>query len=173
VKAGSRDEPLVQDLPFPRHPGRKTRIKLEIDTNPPAGSTFETAYLGFPVTTALTVQTLESSFASKSHALLCRSYTKGRDWYDFLWYVSRRIRPSRELLQNAIRQQGPWAGADVEVTPAWYVARLREVIRHIDWTRAAADVERFLNPAHQETLAQWSSELFLDHVDQLERFVLR
>jgi len=31
-----------------------------------------------------------SLFAGKIHALLCREYLKGRDWYDFVWYTSRR-----------------------------------------------------------------------------------
>jgi four helix bundle protein len=31
-------------------------------------------------------------FATKMHALLCRTYTKGRDWYDFLWFVARRVK---------------------------------------------------------------------------------
>ena len=55
-------------LPFERHPRRKVQIKLEIDTDPPAGSKFETAFLSFPVVTAITVQDMESAFASKSHA---------------------------------------------------------------------------------------------------------
>jgi hypothetical protein len=59
-----------------------------------AGSVkFETHYLSFPVTSAVTTQTPASGFALKSHALLCREYAKGRDWYDFLWYVSRKVVP--------------------------------------------------------------------------------
>lgn len=60
-------------------------IKLEVDSNPPAGSVFETRYINFPILTALTAQTVGSSFASETHALLCGPWVKGRDWYDFLW----------------------------------------------------------------------------------------
>ncbi len=68
---------------------RKIRIKLEIDTNPPAGSNYEMKYLDFPFVSSVTVQDLPSLFAGKLHALLCREYAKGRDWYDFIWYTSR------------------------------------------------------------------------------------
>jgi hypothetical protein len=69
----------------------KLQIKLEIDTNPPAGSEYELRYLGFPLPYSVKTQDLPSLFASKSHALLCRKYVKGRDWYDFVWYVSRKV----------------------------------------------------------------------------------
>ena len=55
---------------------RKIRVKLEIDTNPPAGSTFQTAFISFPVTAAITSQSLKSGFGTKSHALLCRSTSR-------------------------------------------------------------------------------------------------
>ena len=66
------------DLPFERHRPRKIRIKLEIDVNPPAGSTVTTSYITFPVTAPLTTQSLESGFALKLRALLCRPYHLAR-----------------------------------------------------------------------------------------------
>jgi len=53
---------------------RKLRIKLEVDTNPPAGATFETRYLDFPFPSVVCVFDLPSLFAGKLHALLCREY---------------------------------------------------------------------------------------------------
>ena len=163
---------LVLELPFSRHRNRKIKIKLEIDINPPAGSLFETHYLTFPRLTAITTQTIESSFASKSHALLCRSYTKGRDWYDFLWYVSRKVSPNYVLLQNAINQVGPWAGQAIEVTPDWYLKRLETRIQEIQWEEAIDDVRRFLAAAEQSTLELWSTDLFLRQLEQLDRTLL-
>ena len=69
----------------------KLQIKLEIDTNPAAGSKYELKYLDFPLSYSIQTQDLPSLFASKCHALLCRNYIKGRDWYDFVWYVSRQV----------------------------------------------------------------------------------
>ncbi|MEO8723359.1 MAG: nucleotidyl transferase AbiEii/AbiGii toxin family protein, partial [Sphingobium sp.] len=65
------------------------RIKLEIDVNPPAGSGEATSYLDFPADYEVRHQDLASNFALKIHALLCRGFLKGRDWFDFSWYVSR------------------------------------------------------------------------------------
>ena len=90
LKTDSIGKVLLLDLPFSRQESRKVKIKLEIDTRPPAGSASETRYLTFPVVSAVSTQTLESGLATKSHALLCRNYTKGRDWYDFVWYVGKR-----------------------------------------------------------------------------------
>src|SRR5580704_4723863 len=67
----------------------KLQIKLEIDTNPPDGSRYELKYLDFPLAYSVQSQDLPSLFASKNHALLCRDYIKGRDWYDFSWYVAK------------------------------------------------------------------------------------
>ena len=60
-------------------------MKLELDVNPPAGSKCETRYIAFPVTAAITTLALGSGFAMKIGAILYRTYTKGRDWYDFIW----------------------------------------------------------------------------------------
>ncbi len=73
---------------FERYFAKKIRVKLEIDTNPPAGSAFETSYLSFPATAPITTQSLCSGLGTKAHALLCRKYVKGRDWY---CYVARPL----------------------------------------------------------------------------------
>ena len=107
VKTDSIGSVVTLGLPFERVSSKKIRIRLEIDINPPQGSSFETSYLSFPTTAPLTTQTLPSGFGTKTHALLCRRYVKGRDWYDFLWYVARRTVPDLALLGNALLQQGP------------------------------------------------------------------
>lgn len=167
LKTDSIGKLLTLELPFERFAARKFRIKLEIDTNPPAGSAFTTSYLTFPVTAALTTQTLESSFALKLHALLCRSYVKGRDWYDFVWYVARGVRPDLELLRNALHQQGPWAGQTPTVTMAWVRETMAVTIRRIDWDTARNDVQRFLPLREQDALKLWGPEFFLHHLARM------
>jgi predicted nucleotidyltransferase component of viral defense system len=162
---------LVLDLPFERHRPRKIRIKLEIDVNPPPGSTYTTSYITFPVTAPLTTQSLESGFALKLHALLCRSYVKGRDWYDFVWYVARRTRPDLDLLGHAVRQQGPWAGQQISVTRAWVHQHMEAAIRRIDWAAARDDVQRFLPLNEQEGLRAWSADFFLYHIARMDDFL--
>ena len=132
------------------------------------GSTFTTSYITFPVTAALTTQTLESSFALKLHALLCRSYVKGRDWYDFVWYVVRKVRPDLILLEHALEQQGPWARRRTSVTRSWMIETLRTVIGQVDWAVARQDIQRFLPLREQESLNLWDTAFFLYYVDLME-----
>jgi len=167
LKTDSIGKILVLDLPFERYRARKIRIKLEIDVNPPAGSTFTTSYLTFPVTAPMTTQSLESGFSLKLHALLCRPYVKGRDWYDFVWYVARRTRPDLSLLRQAVLQQGPWAGQQIAVTRSWVQENLKAAIGRIDWTAARDDVRRFLPLGEQEGLGSWSADFFLHELAQM------
>ncbi|MDD5761036.1 MAG: nucleotidyl transferase AbiEii/AbiGii toxin family protein [bacterium] len=167
LKTDSIGKILELDLPFERHQARKIRIKLEIDINPPSGSTFTTSYITFPVTAPMTTQSLESGFALKLHALLCRSYVKGRDWYDFVWYVARKTGPDLYLLSQALRQQGPWAGRPIAVTGHWVRENMEAAIRRIDWSAARDDVQRFLPLREQEGLRAWSADFFLHQLARM------
>ena len=169
LKTDSIGKILTLNLPFERYQARKIRIKLEIDTNPPAGSTFTTSYITFPATVPLTTQSLESGFALKLHALLCRSYVKGRDWYDFVWYIARKTRPDLDLLQEALHQQGPWTGQRIVVSLRWVLKNVEVAIRRIDWNVARADVGRFLPLREQEGLRAWSTPFFLHHLASLQK----
>ena len=168
VKTDSIGRILSLELPFARHRPRTIRIKLEVDTNPPAGAALDTRYITFPVTAAVTCMDLASGFGSKCHALLCRDYTKGRDWYDFLWYTSRRVRPNLDLLAHALEQQGPWAGRPLTVTALWLLDALRARIAAIDWPATADDVARFVMSREQPGLEVWSPALFLQQLEKLE-----
>ncbi|NNM58411.1 MAG: nucleotidyl transferase AbiEii/AbiGii toxin family protein [Legionellales bacterium] len=107
---------IIKDL---RTNNPQLRIKLEIDTNPPSGSTYELKYLDFPLPYSIKTQDMSSLFAGKCHALLCREYVKGRDWYDFSWYIARRTPINLTLLSNAINQKGCWENQEIGVTKAW------------------------------------------------------
>lgn len=166
LKNDSIGKILLLDLPFERQPSRKIRIRLEIDINPPAGSAFVTRFITFPVTAPVTTQTLESGFALKLHALLCRPFIKGRDWYDFIWYSARDVRPDLVLLENALQQYGPWHGKRIKVDLAWLQKQMSQVIAGMDWVAVRNDVQRFLPTSEQEGLRAWGTELYMQ---QLER----
>jgi hypothetical protein len=168
LKTDSIGQILSLELPFARNRPRTIRIKLEVDTNPPAGATLDTRFITFPVTAAVTCMDLVSGFGSKCHALLCRDYAKGRDWYDFIWYTSRRITPNLGLLSRALDQQGPWAGQQITVTGGWLLDALRLRIAAIDWRATADDVARFVRSREQAGLAVWSSALFLQQLETLD-----
>ncbi|MCK5524260.1 MAG: nucleotidyl transferase AbiEii/AbiGii toxin family protein, partial [Thiomargarita sp.] len=158
----------ILELSFKHHPQKKLTIKLEIDINPPAGSTTELKFLDFPLDFPIEIQDLPSNFASKSHALLCRTYVKGRDWYDFLWYVKQKVVPNLGLLSNAINQQGIYAGQKIPVTPTWYLKQLEAKITRIDWELARKEMASFLPPREKTTLTFWRTDFFMDKLNQLK-----
>ena len=144
------------------------RIKLEIDVNPPAGSGEASSYLDFPADHEVRHQDLASNFALKIHALLCRGFLKGRDWFDFSWYVAKGVAPNLPLLRSALIQAGPWAGEHhIAIDMPWLKAALSGAISRIDWKAAADDVQRFLRPAELKSLELWSERFFLAKLDRL------
>jgi len=146
---------------------RKLKIKLEIDCNPPAGSDFEYSYLDFPVDFEVCHQEMGSNFALKIHALLCREYLKGRDWYDFGWYISQGVKPNLLLLKNALVQFGPWRGKELNVDRGWLVKVLADKIASVNWKNAASDVERFLKPVEQKSLSLWNEKFYMNKLNKL------
>ena len=169
-KALLKDNSVTNQLSlafYQGHRDRKLNIKLEIDINPPDGSHFEYSYLDFPLDFEICHQDLSSNFSLKIHALLCRPYLKGRDWYDFNWYVKQNIRPNLPLLQAALIQYGPWKGQKIEIDADWLNHTLLEKVAAIDWSEATQDVERFLNTAEKESLKLWSSRFFNKKVERL------
>jgi predicted nucleotidyltransferase component of viral defense system len=146
---------------------QKIRIKLEIDTNPPGGGEFETAFIGFPAPSSITTETLPTLFAGKSHALLCRTYEKGRDWYDFLWYMGNKTSLNYPHLCAALNQVGPWAGNDIIVDRDWYITEMKKRIEEMDWARAKDDVSPFISRQEQGILNTWSADLFLSALARL------
>jgi hypothetical protein len=148
-------------------PARMIRIKLEVDTKPPAGGTFETRYLDFPFPQATVAHDPPSLFAGKLHAVLCRRYLKGRDWFDFIWYTARRTPVNYALLGSALAQTGPWAGRIDHVDRDWCLRALESKIESIDWSRAREDVRAFVRTADLPSLDVWGREFFLGQASKL------
>jgi len=169
-----KDDSFAGQLEFSFFGGdarRKQKVKLEIDTNPPPGYGFEWLPVDFPVDFEVCAQTLPSNFALKLHALLCRPYLKGRDWFDFGWYCRQKTVPDIDLLAGAIRQLGPWAGQDIRVDQKWLVNALEGKVRSIDWPMAALDVEPFLQSVEVPGLKLWGTPFFEDKVRTLARIL--
>ncbi len=149
----------------------KIRIKLEVDTNPPLGSGYELQYLDFPFVSAVAVQDKPSLFAGKIHALLCRNYIKGRDWYDFIWYTSQGIGINYEFLASAINQIGSWQNRNVKTDKIWVLEELEKKITSLNWKQVSEDVRPFIRSNEQASLNLWSKELFLGQLRKLKRII--
>jgi predicted nucleotidyltransferase component of viral defense system len=138
----------------------KIKIKIEIDTSPPEAATLKAEYVDFPMDFQVQSYDLPSLMSGKLHALLCRPFIKGRDWYDFSWYVTKGVTPNYAQLANALFQLGPWKGQEITVDDFFLREKLREKIETLKWQDVARDVRKFLRPAKAETLDLWSEGFF-------------
>lgn len=112
-------------------------------------------------------QTPQSLFAGKLHALLCREYVKGRDWYDFIWYITRNTSINYDFLKQALYQLGPWAGQNISIDRVWLCGELLNKVKKINWTQAAKDVEIFLKPRELQSLSLWDSQFFEHFISKI------
>lgn len=120
-------------------------VKIEVDTNPPAGAALTSSVIRRYVPLQLQHHNRASLFAGKLHAILQRPYTKGRDLYDLLWYLSDPgwPGPNLELLNNALRQTN-WPGPGL-TEETWREA-VGQRLRTLAWDQLVADVQPFLEP---------------------------
>ncbi len=125
------------------HQSETVSIKVEIDTNPPAGANLETSILRKHCLLNLQHFDKSSLLASKLHALLSRRYSKGRDLYDLMWYLSDRTWPGPNiiLLNNALQQTG-WDGPTI-TTDNWK-NEIITVISSLNWENVITDLRPFI-----------------------------
>lgn len=139
-----------------------TKIKVEIDIDPPPLFATEPRALLNPVPFSVRVFAPSSMFAGKMHAVLCRGWktrVKGRDWYDLVWFAGRRTPVNLAHLEQRMRQSGGWAG-EKPLTEAAFRAELGRRIDALNITQAKEDVVRFL--PSPDAVAVWSKDFFHD-----------
>lgn len=161
--------PPPESLRFRHRKGRILRVRVEVDTNPPFGALTTQSFMDFPIPHPLICYDLPSGMAGKCHAILCRNHLKGRDFFDFAWYVGRRIVPNLTLLRSLLDQAGPWRGRGVEPDARWLVEALSARMAGIDWDSARKDVTPFLGEAQRKALSLWGGDYFADRIAKLER----
>ena len=164
LKANTREQLLVieagEEVVSSVHPGRLMRVKFEVDTDPPPDFATEQRFCLQPIPFSVLVYTPPSLFAGKMHALLCRGWgkrVKGRDWYDFVWYVGRETELDLHHLEVRMRQSGHYE-SDESLTQERFRRIIDERISNLDVIQAKADVERFLTDA--SSVEVWSRDFF-------------
>lgn len=146
-----RFQRLPFDLGLSPHRDQVLAIKIEVDTNPPAGARLLTTVVRRHVILHLQHHDRASLLAGKLHALLQRPYLKGRDVYDLMWFLSDPDwpEPNLTMLNNALGQTG-WEG------PVLSERTWRDVVRDrlesAPWGRVIQDVHPFLEPTAGSTL---------------------
>lgn len=136
------------------------KIKFEVDTDPPLGFATEEKLLIQPYSFYVKCFSLPDLFAGKMHALLFRKWknrVKGRDWFDFEWYVRRGCQFNLAHFCERARQSGDLES--VTLQSAEFVAVLQARIRTLDVDSARQDVVRFVKDS--AALNIWSHDYFL------------
>ena len=94
------------------------------------------------------------------HALLYRSWkkrVKGRDWYDFEWYVRKGVKLDfSHFCERAYQFESAPRG---DLNEESFMLLLRRKIESVNFSAAAEDVRPFMR--HPEHLELWSKDYFL------------
>ncbi|MCI1210205.1 MAG: nucleotidyl transferase AbiEii/AbiGii toxin family protein [Treponema sp.] len=148
-------------------PNERLKIKFEVDTNPPEGATYENKYSLLPAPYSVRLYDAPSLFAGKIHAVLCRNWktrVKGRDFYDYIWYLSRDIPVNIQHLRARLVQTGN-LDSDMALTLPELKRMLTERFRKIDFNEAVKDVRPFIK--NQSQLKLWNTDFFTAITDTL------
>jgi hypothetical protein len=155
IKIGSITPP-VSGIPK----NEQLKIKIELDTDPPPGATYEVKYRLAPIPYSVRLYDQPSLFAGKLHALLCRNWksrAKGRDFFDYLWYLSNDIPINTIHFEARMRQGGYWKKTQ-PITRSDILALLEARFASVDYEQIKADVAPFIRDTRPLDL--WSADFF-------------
>lgn len=156
-----KDDTAVYDVAFQTE--RNLKIKIEVDIQPPLKFQTEQKLLLRPFSFMTRCFALSDLYAGKMHALVFRAWknrVKGRDWYDFEWYVRNGIKLDFTHLQERIREFN-----GIEMSKEEFLMALKGRLASTDIKMVRQDVEPFIkNP---ESLEIWSNDYFLQLADMV------
>ena len=158
------DESLLSSVPS----NEVIKIKFEIDTDPPAYAGFEHRYRLQPAPYEISLYDAPSLFAGKVHAVICRAWqsrVKGRDLYDYVFYLSQGIPVNLRHLNARLVQSG-YIGSDLRCTEKYIKDILYDRFADIDYEQAKEDVLPFIKDS--SSLKLWNREFFRQITDGLK-----
>ncbi len=161
-----KDDSAIYNVQFRTE--RNIKIKIEVDVSPPSGFSTEHKFLLLPFSFMVRCYTLPDLYAGKMHALLFRNWNdrvKGRDWYDFEWYVRNNAPLNLQHLSQRTKQFGSLLGG--ELTQSIFIQLLRDKISKTNMEMVKADVKPFIK--NSEELEIWSTAYFT-HLAELIQF---
>ena len=156
-----KDNTDVYDVMFQTE--KSIKIKIEVDTCPPLNFKTEQKLLLQPYSFMTRCFTLSDLFAGKMHALVYRTWknrVKGRDWYDFEWYVRHNVALDFTHLAERCKQFN-----NEDITLEQFKDKLKERLSTTDIKQVKEDVLPFVrNP---KELDIWSNDYFVQLADMV------
>ncbi len=140
---------------------KNIKIKIEVDRNPPQGFNTEEKLMLRPYSFYVKCFDQPSLFAGKMHALLFRKWknrVKGRDWYDWEWFVRKGVSLNLSHFLQRARDTGDWTKKSI--SKKQFLQLLTEKINSASFENIKADVRPFIKDTKQ--LDIWSKQYFLD-----------
>ena len=156
-----KDNTEVYDVAFQTE--KSLKIKIEVDTNPPMKFQTEQKLLLRPYSFMTRCFTLPDLYAGKMHALVFRNWksrVKGRDWYDFEWYVRNGVKLDFTHLQERIREFN-----GIEMNKEQFLKALQERLSAADIKMVKQDIEPFIK--NHDGLEIWSNDYFVQLADRI------
>ena len=158
---------------YSQHKDEKTKIKLEIDTQPASGFNLDTKLHTHPEPFYIETLDLPSLFAGKLHAILFRQRRiniKGRDWYDLSWYLSKGIKYNFSYIKSKIDQTLltiDYRPEDLNIiTPVTIKDALLNRLDKLHIDDAKKDIRRFI--PKPSILDIWSKKYFIALIKHLD-----
>lgn len=158
---------LPEQLTDQIHSKKELKIKLEIDIDPPPDFQTEIKTLLRPFPHTVRVYSLPDLLAGKLHAVLFRKWknrSKGRDWYDLVWYAGNHPRVNLRHLEQRMRQSKDYTLQE-PLTATELHSMLKQAVDRIDIDQLKADVRPFIRDPQE--LELWSPDFFRDVVAQI------
>ncbi|MEX0986529.1 MAG: nucleotidyl transferase AbiEii/AbiGii toxin family protein [Bacteroidales bacterium] len=157
-----KDDTEIYNLSFRTE--RTIKVKIEVDTNPPPEFLTEQKLLLQPFSFMTRCFVLPDMFAGKMHALLFRNWksrVKGRDWYDFEWYIRSQIPLGFNHLQVRCEQIN-----GIEMNKEVFINQLKNRLSSTDIELVKRDVTPFIRD--KKELEIWSNNYFLQLADMIK-----
>ena len=150
------------------HTNRNMKIKIEVDLDPPGNHGVEVKDIFRPIPFQVKTMPLADLFAGKMHALLARSWqtrVKGRDYYDYLWYLGKKSPLNLRHLEARLRQSGHLSEL---LTTDLFKKMLTRKFKEVDIETAKKDISPFLKDREKATLDLWSNAYFIESINRVD-----
>jgi len=146
----------------------KMIIKFEVDVNPPLYAQTEIKFRLLPFPYQVRVYDASSLFAGKIHAVIARSWKnriKGRDLYDYVYYLSLDTKVNLKHLEARLKQTKT-IDENIKLSKDFLINILEKRFDEIDYDIAKSDVRPFIKD--QATLDLWSNNFFKSITEQIK-----
>jgi predicted nucleotidyltransferase component of viral defense system len=150
------------------HSNQILKVKIEVDLDPPGNHGVEVKDVFRPIPFQVKTMPIADLFAGKIHAILARKWqtrVKGRDYYDYLWYLGRKSALNLNHLAARLQQSGHMNG---ELTTAIFQAMLTRKFQELNIENAKRDIAPFLNDREKPTLDLWSNDYFVKTIKSIQ-----